>query len=203
MGVLIELQWYEVDMNGEPRLEPPGAGLRWWEGIVARWGFRRLVRTMSYERALELFEREAGKIEMLAAPLSDAQLGQQILIPRMMGIEDSSRFWSAAMVAQHLTIVDSAVQQLRILLAAGSTPPERVSIAAVKPAPTADRSDLSKLMEVVRTYSDFARTHPVPRGGLCHEHPWFGPLDQFGWHILLGVHHRIHRKQLEQIIARL
>lgn len=188
-------------MTGGPRLEAPGAGLRWWEGMLARWGFRRLVRSMSYEKALELFEREARKIEILASPLSDTQLQQQVLIPRIMGIEDSSRFWSAAMVAQHLTVVDSAVQQLRMLLAAGSTPPERVSIAAVKPAPHANRTDLTKFTDVVRTYSEFARTHPVPRGGLCHEHPWFGLLDQFGWHVLLGIHHRIHRKQLELIVA--
>jgi hypothetical protein len=33
-----------------------------------------------------------------------------------------------------------------------------------------------------------------------YAHPWFGPLDAFGWHALAGGHMGIHRVQLERII---
>lgn len=31
-------------------------------------------------------------------------------------------------------------------------------------------------------------------------HPWFGPMDAFGWHALAGGHMSIHRVQIERII---
>lgn len=43
-------------------------------------------------------------------------------------------------------------------------------------------------------------TPPLPRGtGLRAAHPWFGPIDVFRWHCLLGVHQGIHRVQLERV----
>ncbi len=31
-------------------------------------------------------------------------------------------------------------------------------------------------------------------------HPWFGPMDAYGWHGLAGGHMNIHRIQIERII---
>jgi hypothetical protein len=31
-------------------------------------------------------------------------------------------------------------------------------------------------------------------------HPWFGPLDAAGWHLMAGMHLSIHRVQIERIL---
>lgn len=32
-------------------------------------------------------------------------------------------------------------------------------------------------------------------------HPWFGPLDAFGWYLMAGIHLGIHRDQIRRIRA--
>jgi hypothetical protein len=44
---------------------------------------------------------------------------------------------------------------------------------------------------------------PELKTALRYEHPWFGPLDAFGWHALAAGHIRIHREQIERIVAKL
>jgi hypothetical protein len=41
---------------------------------------------------------------------------------------------------------------------------------------------------------------PALRTRCRHTHPWFGPLDAHGWLCLAGMHHVIHRRQLERIL---
>ena len=45
----------------------------------------------------------------LAEPLSAEQLQRRVLVKAPMGMEDSSRYWSAAMVLEHLIEVGSRI----------------------------------------------------------------------------------------------
>ena len=42
---------------------------------------------------------------------------------------------------------------------------------------------------------------PDLKTAVRYAHPWFGPLDAFGWHAMSGAHMGIHRAQIARIIA--
>src|SRR5687768_11192069 len=95
-----------------PRLEPPGAGLPGIELLIAKAIFtvRRWTGTPAAFTAQ--FEREQRAIAGLYAGRDEARLARQVLIPRLPGLEDSSRFWSVYMTLEHLRIVNEAITQV-------------------------------------------------------------------------------------------
>lgn len=58
------------------------------------------------------FKFEARKIVALAGRASAAQATVPVLIDRVVGIEDSSRYWSVFIVLDHLWIVDEGITQI-------------------------------------------------------------------------------------------
>ena len=93
----------------EPKLDAPGAGLPAMELFVARTMFR--IQRWLKPRAFwdELFETERSNILALVSDLGDATSRQQVLVRRIRGLEDSSRFWSVCMVLDHLNIVNKTM----------------------------------------------------------------------------------------------
>ena len=82
-------------------------------------------------------------------------------------------------------------------------PPGVASIAAVKPSPDASPAVWE---EYARSCSDVLAAiaqNPNLNTKLKFAHPWFGPLNGEGWHLLAGLHMGIHRKQIEAILERL
>jgi hypothetical protein len=41
---------------------------------------------------------------------------------------------------------------------------------------------------------------PDLKSAVSFAHPWFGPLDAWGWHTLAGEHMAVHRVQIERIL---
>ncbi len=187
----------------EPQLQPPGAGLPRVELFFARTGFCVLNLIVSRKRASAWFRAEADRILALVRALDPAAGARRVLVPRPAGLEDSSRYWSAYMVLEHLVAVDSGISGVIATLAGGSVPGATVNTADFKPKPTADATAPDLFETVARDY--LARVDAVPdlRTKVRFRHPWFGPLSAIGWHRLAAMHHRIHRKQIERIIARL
>ena len=190
-------------MHEPPRLAPPGAGLPPLEGLFARAGFHVLRAMLGRNRIRAWLCAETKRVLALARSLPEAQLRQRILIPRLAGLEDSSRYWSAAMVLQHLVIVDTGIGQLVQALCDYREFGREVRIAEVKPAPEAGSEQFARLEAALATYLDIeggiARLNRSGR----HAHPWFGELDGHGWHTLAALHTLIHRRQLESIVQRL
>jgi len=126
---------------------------------------------------------------------------RRVLIRRVAGLEDSSRFWSVWMTLDHLRIVNVALADLIGSLARGVVPDTVVSTAAVKPRPdvgdetiAAFEASCARLSAVVAAAPDLST-----RGRLTH--PWFGPLDAASWYVLAGVHMGVHRLQIRRILA--
>lgn len=186
-------------MNDKVTLAPPGAGLPAFELLMARLGFAVLRKVLSRRRVQAWLCAETGKVLAIARGLTAAQLQRVVLIPRLAGIEDSSRNWSAAMVLQHLVIVDDGIGELIGALGEGRTFGREVRIADVKPAPDAGQEQLARLEAALRTYLERLAGVGNLRTTHRHAHPWFGALDGHGWHTLAPLHTMIHRRQLQAI----
>lgn len=183
----------------EPRLAPPGAGLPRIELLIGRALFR--LRRMRGDPASFTadFVGERDRIAALVTDLDDASARHRVLIDRIRGLEDSSRFWSVWMTLDHLRIVHGAIGEVLCELGLGRVPSGVASTAAVKPSPGADRSVVA---EYERSCDDLLAAFPAAtRLTPTYPHPWFGPLDAAGWHALAGTHLRIHRAQIERILA--
>lgn len=186
-----------------PVLAPPGAGLpapELWIGrmlfAVSRWTYRR-------DSATGTFLIEQRLIEGLVAKCPSASTSQRVLVPRLRGLEDSSRDWSVSMTIDHLRITNEAFGGIIQCLARNEIPPGVASIAAVKPSPAPSEVVWE---EYKRSCSDLLTAiaeNPNLNTRLKFAHPWFGPLDAEGWHLLAGLHMGIHRKQIKAILERL
>jgi len=191
--------------NSCPKLQPPGAGLPWWELFVARYFvFPRACRRLNWAAAARLFQEDGAKVLAVWDEFPAGKLDERVLIRRFAGIEDSSRYWSAAMTVEHLNIVGSGIREIIISLRRGDVPARAARVQDVKPrgetAPAEVRAEFIRLLAEVKTAE--AAEPPLSAGaGPRFTHPWFGPLDAFQWHCLLGLHQGIHRRQIEAIHA--
>jgi hypothetical protein len=124
-----------------------------------------------------------------------------VLIERITGIEDSSRYWSPFMVLQHLRIVNDGIARTVEQLSQGRTVPGVVRTANMKPGPEAGVEAIEEYRECTERYlarADAALQHTASR--VKHTHPWFGPLTAHGWHCLAAIHQGVHRRQLAAIL---
>jgi hypothetical protein len=140
---------------------------------------------------------EGQRMLNLAQSLPPEQAARQVLIPRVWGIEDSSRNWSVLMTLDHLVIVNTEIASIIERLAAGETWEQRLS-PAEQDATAIDRF-ATCLDDYPRRIAALASLHTRAK----HRHPWFGPLTAHEWHCLAAGHQRIHRRQVERIVERL
>ncbi len=185
----------------EPKLAPPGAGLPAYELAIAR-GIFQLRRTFGSRRSFDAkFARERQAIRDLLAPLSPAQCQERVLIRRLRGLEDSSRYWSVWMTLDHLRIVHHEIARVIRALAHGVQPEGEASTAAVKPTVVLDEVIVMAYEQSCELLQAAINDVPNLKTSLRFPHPWFGPLDAADWHALVGAHLGIHRKQIERIVA--
>lgn len=191
--------------NPLPQLESPGKGLPWREAMMGKYVIFPVLKTaLSWDRALEHFESEGHKVLTLVNSVPPDALFRPVLIPRVTGIEDSSRFWSMAMTLQHLLIVGEIIADFIIKLSHGEAVTNTLDIATVKPAK--DQSP-----RIVADYEAFLgnfRTLLEKQVGdkhssACCVHPWFGCLNPHQWLVMSTFHQFIHRRQIHQIIKHL
>ncbi|MBX3384801.1 MAG: DinB family protein [Phycisphaeraceae bacterium] len=184
-----------------PRLAPPGAGIPAVERFIggAIFALRRWRGTP--ESFCAQFRREQSAISRLCRDHEQSSLGRRVLISRLRGLEDSSRFWSVFMTLDHLRIVNQEITRVIDSLTRGEPPIGRVSTAAVKPSEDTSpdvvpeyESSCENLLALVSARADL-------RTPLRHDHPWFGPLDAAGWLAMAAMHMGIHRVQIARILA--
>lgn len=187
----------------ETTLQPPGAGLPWWELAALRCGFRFDCMTTSHDKAMRRFMREADRILSLVAGLDPRQGARRVLIGRITAIEDSSRFWSVYMVLDHLNIVDSQIVRIVELLLSGQEAGADFLIQDVKPDAEAGPESLDAFKRGVQYYESTLGTREKLKSSHRHVHPWFGAIDAHAWHCLAGIHHGIHRRQIARILREL
>ncbi|MCA9805737.1 MAG: DinB family protein [Cyanobacteria bacterium HKST-UBA02] len=189
--------------QAEPRLAPPGAGLPVHEWLVAKYIiFPRLFKTTSKEEALSRFADQSEKLLAIARAQAPEDLVRRQLVKRLQGMEDSSRYWSVAMVLDHLTIVGSNIQLVVSALSRGKTIDRKASIKEVKP-----RTDLDPLETIEKFEKMSDRFVSVLKDidvdafpNVKYSHPWFGPLNAHQWLIFAAPHEDIHRRQALAIV---
>ena len=189
-------------MTSVPTLQPPGAGLPWVELLLARYLlFPRACRKLDWTRSGRLFQKEGEKVLAVFDALPTDRRTERVLIPRVRGMEDSSRNWSAAMTVEHLNIVGRAFLNVIASLRAGNIPARKVSTADVKPrGEETPEETRAKFVQLLADSATADKLPPMlPGVGPSYLHPWFGPMEAHRWHALNGIHQGIHRQQLEAI----
>lgn len=187
--------------NPEPQLAPPGAGLPKPELLIARALFALRCRRGSRVAFNARFARERAAIRLLVERCNAETGARRVLIKRPPGLEDSSRNWSVWMTLDHLRIVHGEMTRIIGALAQGASPAGEASTAAVEPSPEATVAVVAAYEESCDALLAGVAEVPDLKTVARFAHPWFGPLDAFGWHALASGHIGIHRVQIERIVA--
>jgi uncharacterized damage-inducible protein DinB len=188
----------------EPKLQKPGAGLPWLEGVVLRYVlFPSSLRKSTWESNAARFAREGEKILARIEGLSDEDLARRVLVARLQGMEDSSRHWSVAMTVEHLMMVGRAMGKVIVDLSHGRTPPGRPEVAAFKPAvPAQARATVEEFRRFVAEHVSSVESSMGSKESLTRfAHPWLGPTTLQGWMWLMASHQGVHRRQVDAILA--
>lgn len=186
-----------------PKLAKPGAGLPFFEAFVARYYLLpRTFRRMSWEKADAVFQKQGRILVELSQGLSADRLQTPVLIARIAGIEDSSRFWSPGMVLEHLIIVGTKMMRAIVELSNGVVPAERADVAAVKPKGAYGPGAVGVFQSFLAQYADTMNREVRDRNSpATFRHPWFGELNAHQWHCIAALHQGIHRKQMQKILG--
>lgn len=188
----------------EPKLAPPGAGVSWLQRQVLKYVVGpRVAAKSDWDADTQRFTATCAEMLQLVAPLNNVQLQTRVLVPKQAGLEDSSRYWSAAMVLEHVMIVGTGIRDIVIRLSQGAVPPGHVDTARVKP------QGVRAAQDTMIDFETFAHTLPAHLAAGVRDktsptvmaHPWFGNFTAHQWHWLLATHNDIHVKQLKAIIA--
>lgn len=194
-----------------PALAPPGAGIPAIERLIGGSLFalrRRFGTTQSFSTQ---FQRERALIaELCQRPYTNPTLcgsadllSPRILIPRLRGLEDSSRYWSVHMTLDHLRIVNLGIARVISTLCSGQSPGRVIGTAEVKPSPDVTSSIIPDYESSCDRLLATVAAHTALKTMLKHPHPWFGPLDAHGWHAMSAMHMGIHRAQIARILLEL
>ena len=180
-------------------LQPPGAGLPAFELAWLKIYFRCICAVSSRNAAMHRFKREAEKILSLARTVSATEGTVPVLIDRISGIEDSSRYWSVYMVLDHLRIVNEGMTQIIDDLSHDRPFAQEVRIQDVKPHVASSSETVDRFMQSVTNYEATIDRLGTLGHRVRHPHPWFGPMTAHDWHCLAGIHHWVHRRQIERV----
>ena len=188
----------------EPALGRPGAGVSSIETFVMRRIAKPLTSIIPWSTGLRAFQKEGDKILAAIANRSSSELTTRVLVPRQLALEDSSRFWSAAMVARHLIITGEKIARIIVCLGKGEMCSEPINIANVKPDPASPVSVFVEYREFLADFGRIMREDVVNRRSLItHQHPWSGQMTAHQWLLLAAMHQRIHSVQLERVLRAL
>ncbi len=186
-----------------PQLAAPGSGLPPLELFIGQVGFRLYCLISTHQNATAWLKSENQKIISLASAISEEIGKQKVLIKRITGIEDSSRFWSVFMVIDHLLIVDRIITEMIENLNMERKYLPEIKIAAIKPQVERGKEVIDEFQSLMKDYQLGLKKIVNWYSKQCHIHPWFGPLDVHSWHCFMAFHHFIHRRQLQRIIQTL
>jgi hypothetical protein len=199
------IQVLEAEDDAGFRLEPPGAGLRSWEQVAVRRIIFPFFRVnTSWEGAQRQFEREGERILSQCGDLPTELLFKRVLVPRLFGIEDSSRYWSPAMVLEHLTMVGTRMGEIIVALSRHRPARPIVDMKDMKPSGRAAEDIVQQFGVFLKVFADAMEERVQDRRSECRcRHPRFGSLDAHGWCCLAALHQRLHRRHLNAIRRRL
>jgi len=183
-------------------LDKAGNGISSYKRIAAKYIiFPLLNRSVSWEKAWDIYDQEGGKIIAMTSQLNKERLFQRVLVPKLFGLEDNSRYYSVAMVIEHLLMVGQALQTRIPILSQGKTLSGDVKIEDVKPYTEIDDDIIKQFEAFLTTYREKLENNIEDiHIDNTSEHPWFGAFNPKQWSILGMVHQIVHRRQVEAIL---
>jgi len=186
-----------------PQLAPPGAGLPWFESMMVRWfGRRMFLSGLDWENAQAAIARVSSRLAREAMAMDDEALARRVLIKRLRGLEDSSRFWSPEMVLEHLVITGEMFTDFIVTLSNGRPVEDKRGIADIKPRGELGRAVITRFVAAHEALpARLAKDAGPLRDEPTHLHPWFGKLNAAEWLSLTAVHLRLHERQWQAIRA--
>lgn len=190
------------DEKIQNQLDSAGKGLPAIEALfLRRIGFPIMKTFTSWDRGMTLFESEGEKILNDVKELDDATLFRRVLIPKIVGIEDNSRYYSPAMVLWHLIYVGEAIQDGIISLSKNESPDLVVKIENFKPFVEISHKIVSEYETFLKAYRHTIETNVADKNiRNYHTHPWFGPMNPHQWLIMSAIHQWVHRRQIRKIL---
>jgi len=179
-----------------------GGGLSRGRAFFLKYlGFPVLNSLITWDKALKIFEKEGELIVQLANTVSKNKQQERILVPKLFGLEDNSRYYSIAMVLRHLLIVGNALQDRIPSLSQGKKLEKAIKIEEYKPYEIIDENIIQEYEIFFKGFKEILESK-VDNIYLenSHEHPWFGNLKAKEWAVMGAIHQMVHRRQIEAII---
>lgn len=193
-------------VNAEPRLAPPGAGIPWPQALFLKYFVAPFIAGRTdWSVSEERFDKLTIKILKELEGLNEIQQSTKVLVPPQSGLEDSSRYWSIAMVLEHLVIVGGGISNAINELTSDRLPQGTADTATVKPIGAISASQsVAEFKKFSQTdYKKMASGLKNKNSKLRFRHPWFGMITAKQWFWVLAIHHRLHLKQIREIKKRL
>lgn len=187
------------------KLEAPGAGLPFLDSLLMRFYVGPFVsKRGTVEENWKRFDRINKKIMEMVQPLSFEQIHKKILVPKLKGIEDSSRFWSVAETLEHIEMVGDSVCEGIEFLQNGIVPEKAANVAEYKPKGKYNGVDPRPAFEAFnKRIQDRLKGKKISLDPPFYRHPWLGMLSSQQWQWLLSGHSGIHYNQIKHILKQL
>lgn len=185
-----------------PRLDKPGAGIPWHqEKFIKHLVVPVLPLVFDWDRALRFLQKQIHEIMELVEGLDEEKMAKQVLVSPMFALEDSSRFYSINMVIEHLVMVNLGTYEIVDQLSQEQAIERELSTAKVKPFKNTNHT--KNLRVFVKAYTKMLEKNTRVISKMTKEHPWFGPFTNYQWHLFIGLHNKLHKRQIQKIMKAL
>lgn len=183
------------------KLERPGAGLPFPDNLIVRWYVAPFQsRKADKSENLRLFRMLGARMSKEFSSVPAEKRDQKVLVPKMRGIEDSSRYWCPNEVLEHVMITGASMRRLIVELAHGRTSNEEVKIENYKPKGNYAGGDAGPdFKQFIEETLETLEPLDIADKGPTHKHPWMGQFNSLQWTWLLAGHTGIHLAQLQAI----
>ena len=190
------------DIEIQNSLGKAGHGLPKIDAIFLKHiGFPILKTFISWNNAMKFFEYEGKEVLNLVKDLPKDKLFKKVLIPKIFGIEDNSRYYSPAMVLWHLLYVGVTLQEGIVSLSKNEKIDFTVKIENFKPFVQIDEDIVEKYENFLNNYRKFIETNIENKYiNNCLSHPWFGCLNPHQWLVMSAIHQMVHKRQIKKIL---
>ncbi|MDD2887122.1 MAG: hypothetical protein PHY66_04930 [Aliarcobacter sp.] len=190
------------DIEIQNSLGKAGHGLPKIDAIFLKHiGFPILKTFISWDNAMKFFEYEGKEVLNLVKDLPKDKLFKKVLIPKIFGIEDNSRYYSPAMVLWHLLYVGVTLQEGIVSLSKNEKIDFTVKIENFKPFVQIDEDIVEKYENFLNNYRKFIETNIENKYiNNCLSHPWFGCLNPHQWLVMSAIHQMVHKRQIKKIL---
>ena len=176
-----------------------------YERVWLRTGFEFRCLTGTVVGNTKRFESQAASIVRTANQCDYDLLGRTTEIPRLMGMRDASRNWTAFMVIEHLRRYNEfllkAMQSLIIDDESRIVTPEFRYLVPEDVGADCIEEFQESAWQYAGFINNLSESGRFPRSTGSIRHPFFGKMDARRIHCFSGFHLSIHRRQIQKILA--